>query len=233
MAADEGKSRSFPMLPAANWWTLRSRFQRALPGRVDAQYIETVLGIQEKSARNIPPVLKALGLIDDDSKTTPLANEWRTDEGYPAACKEMLDTIYPAALRDAVPPENPSTDEAARWFMRERKVGEGAAGKMAALYALIAEADPKGAEAARPPRGERAAAERKPRVAAAGGRQTKATGSQQRQPPLPPPPPREESRSVAPSLHIDVQVHIPSDATPEQIDSIFASMAKHLYKQQS
>ena len=35
--------------------------------------------------------------------------------------------------------------------------------------------------------------------------------------------------TVGPSLHIDVQVHIDSSATPEQIDQIFASMSKHLY----
>ena len=32
-----------------------------------------------------------------------------------------------------------------------------------------------------------------------------------------------------PSLHIDVQVHIDATASAEQIDQVFASMAKHLY----
>ena len=32
-----------------------------------------------------------------------------------------------------------------------------------------------------------------------------------------------------PALHVDVQIHIASDASAEQIDQIFASMAKHLY----
>ena len=32
-----------------------------------------------------------------------------------------------------------------------------------------------------------------------------------------------------PALHIDIQVHIDATASPEQIDFIFASMAKHLY----
>ncbi len=35
--------------------------------------------------------------------------------------------------------------------------------------------------------------------------------------------------SGSPSLHIDVQIHISADSGPEQIDQIFASMAKHLY----
>ena len=32
-----------------------------------------------------------------------------------------------------------------------------------------------------------------------------------------------------PSVHIDVQVHIDSSASPDQIDQIFSSMARHLY----
>ena len=32
-----------------------------------------------------------------------------------------------------------------------------------------------------------------------------------------------------PSVHINVQIHIDSTASPEQIDQIFASMARHLY----
>jgi len=34
----------------------------------------------------------------------------------------------------------------------------------------------------------------------------------------------------APSLHVDIQVHISPEATAEQIDQIFASMSKHLYR---
>ena len=33
-----------------------------------------------------------------------------------------------------------------------------------------------------------------------------------------------------PNLQLSIQIHIPADATPEQVDHIFASMAKHLYK---
>lgn len=33
----------------------------------------------------------------------------------------------------------------------------------------------------------------------------------------------------SPSVHIDIQVHISPESSPEQIDQIFASMAKHLY----
>ena len=42
-------------------------------------------------------------------------------------------------------------------------------------------------------------------------------------------PAAEEREASGPSLHIDVQVHIDSSATSDQIEQIFASMAKHLY----
>ena len=36
-------------------------------------------------------------------------------------------------------------------------------------------------------------------------------------------------QSKRPALHIDIQVHIDPTSSPEQIDQIFASMARHLY----
>lgn len=37
-----------------------------------------------------------------------------------------------------------------------------------------------------------------------------------------------EVQHLCPKLHIDIQIHISPETTPEQIDQIFASMAKHL-----
>lgn len=37
------------------------------------------------------------------------------------------------------------------------------------------------------------------------------------------------SAKSGPTVHLDIQIHIPAAATAEQIDQIFASMAKHLY----
>lgn len=48
-------------------------------------------------------------------------------------------------------------------------------------------------------------------------------------PPPPPPPPPDGRGTLEPALHIDIQIHISPEATVDQIDQIFASMAKHLY----
>ncbi len=37
------------------------------------------------------------------------------------------------------------------------------------------------------------------------------------------------SRGGVPSVHIDIQIHIAPESSSEQVDQIFASMAKHLY----
>lgn len=43
------------------------------------------------------------------------------------------------------------------------------------------------------------------------------------------PPAQSHSSARVPTVHIDIQIHIAADAKLEQIDQIFASMAKHLY----
>jgi hypothetical protein len=47
------------------------------------------------------------------------------------------------------------------------------------------------------------------------------------QPPQAPAMPQVNGRG--PGLHIDIQIHISPEATPDQIDKIFESMSKHLY----
>ena len=44
---------------------------------------------------------------------------------------------------------------------------------------------------------------------------------------------KDTPRPNLPELHIDIQIHIDSTASPEQIDQIFASMARHLYGRES
>jgi hypothetical protein len=127
-----------------------------------------------------------------------------------------------------VPPEDPDRQAAARWFMRELGVGENAAGRMAAFYVLLCRADPtqsaeRAASQNEATRQRRSAP--RPATASAPARALSSGGTQPT-----PPAPAAPAREPIPSLHIDVQVHIPSDASAEQIDAIFSSMAKHLYK---
>ncbi len=41
--------------------------------------------------------------------------------------------------------------------------------------------------------------------------------------------PQSRQQSDLPSLNVNIQVHISSDATPDQIEKIFEAMGKHIY----
>lgn len=228
--ADE--STNFPTLPAKHWWALRERLKRSVPPVMTPEYLETAIGSTERVAKDMMPQLKVLGLISDDCRPTERTEDWRHDESYAQACAEIRDDVYPEDLLHAVPDPAQEPAAAERWFARKKKVGTNVAGKMARVYQLVVEADPaKAPDAAvsttprkatdRPTKRQNAVAEKvedpkstaTPPVSQPGG-----TGG------VPPAP-----TSTSPTLHIDIQIHIASDASATQIDQIFASMAKHLY----
>lgn len=73
----EQTSNGFPMISEKNWWTLRDKFKASLPAAATPNYIKTLLTLSSDSSANsnvITP-MKRLGLLDDDNKPTPLAND--------------------------------------------------------------------------------------------------------------------------------------------------------------
>lgn len=222
------KKKTFPLLPVAHWWNLRKKFKQSIPGIVTDNYLGTILNIRPKSARgNVLPYLKDMGLIDEEGKTLELAKNWRDDEKYQQVCKKMLDNIYPEDLIAAVP--NPNEDRAAaeRWFANKSGAGTNAVKRMVAIYVIIAEAD----LSKRP--------QSKARTKKATSESPKSKRNQVKtQAPSPAPIdpvaiPQKASQSSTPPIpgvSINLEIHISSDSTPDQIDKIFESMAKHLYK---
>lgn len=213
-----------PLISSTVWLTLRQSFQRSLPTRVSLGYLGSVLGYEERSAQAVLRTLIRLGLVQEDGTPTALANEWRSDEGYAAACRQMIEAAYPQELLDIAPP--PAADRTAivSWLMRVRRLGQGAASNQAATYQMIAAGELPGQESPSPRRtnggGERRSTPRRtirdstPDVVAAS-------------PDLGAPAPA--GRFGAPQLQVAIQVNLDPAMTPEQIDGVFASMARWLY----
>lgn len=231
--ADE--TEAFPSLPAKQWWALRALFKRSMPSTVTANYIESTLDVEPKTARNLIGEMRTLKLLDAEGKPTDIAEDWRHDDTYAQACQAIRKAVYPEELLHASP--NPSENRAGaeRWFARRKKVGENAALKMAITYQLVSEADLTKApdtskSSAKPKDKDRPQGRSRATNGAPAGRgasaSRRATVDGAETPPRDPP-----AAQAGPTLHIDVQVHIAADATPAQIDQIFASMAKHLYRQ--
>lgn len=217
--------KGYPMLPIGHWWELRKKFKQSIPGVVTDSYLATVLDMQANSARaNVLPFLKQLGIIDEEGKTGERARLWRDDEHYPEVCKDMLGDVYPAELLEAVP--NPKSDRsrAERWFANQTGAGAAAAKRMAALYDVLVDAD-----ASKQPDQEKKDRPRKPAPAEQardekrGVQPTSASRASNHRGSEP------QNKSPIPGININLEIHISADATPDQIDQIFASMAKHIY----
>ncbi len=219
------QSRSFPMLPVAHWWALRKKFRQSIPGVVTDTYLASVLDMQVASARaNVLPFLKTLRIVDGDGKTLERAKLWRDDHHYPEVCKAILKETYPQELLDMV--SGVSTDRAQieRWFSNHTGSGQAAVNRMVALFNVLVEAD---ASKQTDQSGKKAKPTKEPKP-----KKLTVTPTPSSQPPT------HSSAGSAPQglsatppgININLQIHISADASSDQIDQIFASMAKHIYK---
>jgi len=223
------KKTSFQMLPVAHWWNLREKFKQSIPGIVTDNYLATALNTQPRSARaNILPYLKDIGLIDQEGKTQDLAKAWRDDKQYADVCKKIRDNLYPDDLIAAVPTPSEDREAIERWFANHTGAGTAAVRRMATIYITISEAD-----VSKKPDKKAKKQGAKPKAKVPQKKQKDNTGgktAERQSPPPPAPTPLAPSASGAPGLNINLEIHISSDATPDQIDKIFESMAKHIYQ---
>ena len=237
MAENEAR-KSYPILPVSQWWALRKKFKQSIPGVVTDTYISAALSMGVTSDRNnVLPYIKALGIIDSEGKPTERAKLWRDDEHYQEVCKAIVESVYPGELRDAVPDPAAERDKANRWFAHHTGAGANAVGKMVSVYSVLAEADitkqpgqdkkstPSKASASKNPVIRKKAVVDSNSASQSPNDALKTTtssnnGSQT----------RGKSIDRGPELNINLQIHISADASSDQIDQIFASMSKHLYK---
>src|SRR5829696_680760 len=172
-----------------------------------------------------------LGLIDEQGRPTDRANDWRSDDHYADVCRQIRDECYPQALRDAFPGPEIDRGAAEQWFSRIGKMGESSAKNVALIFEVLTRADLAGQDSPSPNAGgttrpgptgnvpdSRRSGVRPARVAAVSRTQDDASSNVTRR----------SQTDWTPALHVNVQIHISADASADQIDQIFASMARHL-----
>lgn len=221
----DNTKKSFPMLPGAHWWSLRERFKQSIPGVVTDSYLAATLNMQPKSARaNVLPYLRDIGLTDAEGKTQQeLAKAWRDDHQYPDVCRQIRELVYPDDLLSAAPDPSGDRQAAERWFANRTGAGAPAVRRMVQFYAILVDANVD----KKPGQKAKTAKQVKPGVSQQPKKDKRAPkGSPRRTTP------NQEDASNAPrtpGVSINLEIHISSDATPDQIDKIFESMAKHIY----
>lgn len=221
---------SYPYLSANQWNGIRASLKQSVPKTIDTDWVIAKLDTTQKSAQNVLPQLRALGLIDGDGRPSDLIPDLRDDETYAAACQRIVERVYPEGLRNAYSEADADPVKVAAWFARNAGTGDVMSKNQAKLYLLLLGGDlptsddsapskPRRKPTATPTPRQKAAAEAKPQDAVAGN----PPAGRAVQPPV------AGSPGVSPSLHIDMQIHISADAGDAQIEAIFKSMAKHLY----
>lgn len=238
MATATTEKTVYPRINEAVWWKLRNSFRGRLPGVVDEAYLHGVLGYNEASARTLMTQLKRVGIINDEGKPTDLANRWRHDDQYAAVCEEIVDSVYPPGLRDAFHDPSDSRDAVASYIAHATRAGEDTAQGQAKFYLMLLKADvadanakPAQTKAPKAPKKEESNSRRRSGAAAqaAAGAAHSASADLNRDEQAPTSGPQTHSaRTITPSIHLDFQIHIAADSSPELIDTIFESMAKHL-----
>lgn len=226
----------YPQIPSTVWWGVRSIVQRTPTATIDERLLGVSLKVQETAARAYILELRSVGILSDENKATPLAQEWRLDDSYAEAVKKIIQSTYPEGLVHVAPPGSAERQKVVSWFMREG-LGQGAAGNKAATYLMISSPTPneapravgKAAQSESPPRARPAPPKAQPGTVTGergisrisrkhgwdddGG--TRSGG--------------QRVGSEAFPLNVNVQIHISADAGTEQIDSIFQAMKRYLY----
>ena len=220
---------TYPKLGRDPYARLRARAATAPSTKFTAAAVAVMLGFESpnSASQNVVGPMRRLGLIDENGMLTSRGNMWRNDDTYADACREILEEIYPdelTAFTDAA--GTPSKSLVTKWF-QQQKFGDSNARQMAATYVMIAEQKvPEVGDKETGPKGKKS----QPAAGANPKTSTPATsaalGSEVAAAPLPAQP------RTRPDIHLDIQIHIAADAQADQIETIFASMAKYLYAQQ-
>ncbi|MEL7570294.1 MAG: hypothetical protein AAGU14_06990 [Eubacteriaceae bacterium] len=214
--------KAYPTLSSANWWKLREKFYASFPrSAISEEYLASILSMKISSVKNNGIILnlKYLGLIDDENKCTDLANRWRMDETYPDVCAEIRNKVYPSELIDI------GTDRVAinSWFMAKNGAGTSQASKLTALYLLVSNPEIKkpGEKKQNPVKSKYASSQTQNKKKSEVPNTIINSSKNENNAYTPP--------SISPSVNLNLQIHISAEASSEQIDHIFMSMAKHLY----
>ena len=175
-----------------------------VPPKVTSAWLKSI-GFTSSNDPSLIGVLKVAGLIDGAQVPTDLWKKYRGADGRAALAEGIrsgygeLYSVYP----DAHAQGNTDLEHV---FAQSSKAGKQAISKAVATFkGLVGEAE-----------------------FPANGVEVQHFETSPLHAPAEAAPPK-KPKGGNPSLHIDVQVHISSDASAEQIDQIFASMAKHLY----
>lgn len=213
-------SFNYPQLPKGVWQGVWALLRKTPSRKMDEKALAAELGVQATAAKAYARELMKIGILDEEFRPTDLANRWRQNGKDSALIEEILEKSYPQDLRDLAPVGDIDRDKVIRWFISDG-LGEGSAKNKAATYIMLTEGIDE--ESVSSP------AKSSPKQSKARGEKNRdidpvkiKAKPDQRKP--------SDGGDFKPELAVNIQIHISADASSDQIDAIFSSMAKYFSK---
>ncbi|MCF8467216.1 MAG: DUF5343 domain-containing protein [Sneathiella sp.] len=218
-------NNSLPKIMVKNYWAIRKKLKATIPSRLTSSFVAAALGIKEVSAQtNVISPFKQLDLINDQGVPTDLLFDWRDDDKYEATCKKIRENVNPEELLHLATDAESDKDTIISWIAGKFRVGNEAARQAAAVYLLLLEADlSKQPDTIKVQKTANSATKTKKSSENRSKPETDEEESVQKK--------SKKERGATgfePILNLNIQIHISADSSPEQIETIFASMSKHL-----
>lgn len=182
--------------------------QVGIPTKATQQWLKTI-GFTSSNDATLLGVLKAVGLVDASGIPTSTWSAYR-GASHKKALGEAIRTGYAELF--AVYPDawQRSSTELEHVFSTSSTAGKQVVQKTVATFKALCEAAEFGSVDEQPAS-----------TIHTGPMHTPVTKVNS--------PATVNVHGAAPSVHIDIQIHISPEASPDQIDQIFKSMSKHLY----
>ena len=200
----------FPSVVAPN--RLKTLLQKIVsvrvPPRVSMDWLESV-GYTSSNDRAFPKALEFIGFLDSSRKPTERWTQYLDSRISGSVLADAIRESY-SPLYQVYPSAHQQSDDDLRNFFRPRSgAGDTTVSRTLNTFKMLCSLADFDQEQV-----EESISEDHDTEESTESQQVKSQVS---------------TKSPTPTLHINIQIHIPSDASPEQIDKIFSSMAKHLY----
>ena len=209
----------FPYADAAK--RLESFFSKiqesGVPDAVDNKWLDSI-GFKGRSGQ-IKRILKYVHFVTDEDRPTKRWQDYRDTGQSKKVMTEGVKQGYSALFEQYSDAHQRGDGDLRNFFKANSKVGSTTVAKMIATFRILCSLADFGQEEDDTQEDQEAIDSAESSTPATEPKETPKSSGEQRSP------------TFSPKLNINVQIHIPSDAEPNQIDKIFESMAKYLFNQ--
>lgn len=183
-----------------------------IPSKANTKWLQSI-GFTSSNDHSLRSVLKFIDFIDSNNTPTEYWKKYR-GANHKQILGEAIEKSYSELFEIYEDAHERSDSELENFFRTRTTSGEQVIKAMVATFkALCSEAEFKGTKSLKAKKPNKSEQQKDQKSSANIKNQLTNSFS-----------------SNSPSVHIDIQIHISPESTSEQIDNIFASMAKHLYK---